>query len=117
MPMSTIEIGYLGQVFSPFSGQPTELNDEGPNQTDPTLLFVYYGMAGAWDYMSPRFPTEVTRFVDNVEPAELAESLDVDGAVMFVVDTDWNGINYYGFAPEDSEIKLSAGVTFTDPVE
>jgi len=114
MPLSTIKFRYLGQVHSPFSGLPAELNDEGPNQTDPTLLFVYYGMVSEWDYVSPRFPSELTRFVDNLEPADVAESLEIDGAIMLVVDTDWNGVNYYGFAPEDSEIRFTEGVGFAE---
>lgn len=107
MPLSTTQFRFLGQVHSPFSGLPAELNDEGPNEADPTLLFVYYGMVGEWDYVSPRFPSELTRFIDNMEPADVAESLEIDGAIMLVVDTDWNGINYYGFAPADSEIKFA----------
>jgi hypothetical protein len=114
MPLSTIEFRYLGQVHSPFTGLSAELNDEGPNQADPTLLFVYYGMVSEWDYVSPRFPSELTRFVDNLEPADVAESLEVDGGIMLVVDTDWNGVNYYGFAPEDSEIKFTVGAQFTE---
>lgn len=117
MAMPAIRFRYVGQVHSPFSGQPTELNGEAPNEADPTLLFVYYGDADAWDHVSPRLPNEVTRLVDNIGPDELAESLDVDGAVMFIVDADWSGISYYAFAPEDSEIKFRDGVTFTDPVE
>lgn len=114
MSLATIEFRYLGQVHSPFSGLPAEVNDEGPNQADPTLLFVYYGMAGEWDYFSPRFPSELTRFVDNLEPADVAESLEVDGAIMLIVDTDWNGVNYYGFAPGDSEIRFAEGVEFAE---
>lgn len=114
MPLPTVELNYLGQIYSPFSGLPAELNEEGPNEQDPTLLFVYYGMAGDWDYVSPRFPNELTRFVDNLGPREMAEGLDIAGGILLVVDTDWNGINYYGFAPEDSEIKFTGGVEFAD---
>ncbi|MDQ1249136.1 MAG: hypothetical protein QG597_3510, partial [Actinomycetota bacterium] len=39
MSMPAIRFTYSGQVHSPFSGQPAELNDEGANETDPTLLF------------------------------------------------------------------------------
>ena len=112
MSLPVVEFRYSGQVHSPFSGQPAEVNDKGANEADPTLLFVYYGMAAGWSYVSPRLPAEVTRFVDNIEPEDLAESLDVEGAVVFVVDADWNGVNYYGFAPADSEIKFPNGVAF-----
>jgi hypothetical protein len=30
------------------------------------------------------------------------------------VDTDWNGVNYYGFAPGDSEIRFAEGVEFAE---
>lgn len=77
MPLSTVNLRYVGQVHSPFSGLPAELNDEGPNQADPTLLFVYYGMVGEWGYVSPRSPSELTRFVDNLEPAERRQLLRI----------------------------------------
>ncbi len=35
-------------------------------------------------------------------PTDLAEFLDIDGGFLVVVDTDWNGINCYGFAPGES---------------
>lgn len=69
-------------------------------------------MGSAWAYVSPRFPAELTRFIDNLEPDEVAESLDIDGGIVLVVDTDWNGIDYYAFAPADSEIKFTEGVEF-----
>jgi hypothetical protein len=113
MALPTIEFDYLGQVHSPFSGLPAELKHGGPaNESDPTLLFIYYGMAGTWDYASPRLPGETARYVDNLEPADLAESLEIDGAIMMVVNTDWNGVNYYGFAPTDNEDN-----SYTDSVE
>lgn len=112
MPLPSVKFKYLEQIFSPFTGLPAELNDDGANGADPTLLFVYYGMVGEWEYVSPRFPTEVTRFIDNLEPGDVAESLEVEGGLMFAVDTDWNGINYYGFAPAESKIAFVGGVEF-----
>ena len=110
MPLPTIEFRYLDQIHSPFSGIPAGLDDEGVNHADPTLLFVYCGGVSEWAYVSPRLPSELTRFIDNLEPDEVAESLDIDGAILLVVDTDWNGIDYYAFAPADSEIGLTEGV-------
>ncbi|GAA2435227.1 hypothetical protein [Mycolicibacterium llatzerense] len=78
------------------------------------MLFVYCGMVSQWDYISPRFPSEVIRFVDDAEPDEFTESLEIDGAIMLVVNTDWNGVNYYGFAPADSEIRFAGGVDFAE---
>lgn len=59
-------------------------------------------------------PGELNRFIDNLGPTEMAEGLDVAGGILLVVDTDWNGVNYYGFAPEDSEIKFTGGVEFAE---
>ena len=114
MPLPTIEFRYLDQIHSPFSGIPAGLDDEGVNHADPTLLFVYCGGVSEWAYVSPRLPSELTRFIDNLEPDEVAESLDIDGAILLVVDTDWNGIDYYAFAPADSEIGLPEGVEFAE---
>jgi len=113
MSLPVIEFRYLAQIYSPFSGIPAGLDDEGVDHEDPTLLFVYSGMGSAWAYVSPRFPTELTRFIDNLEPDEVAESLEIDAGIMLVVDTDWNGIDYYAFAPADSDIRFAEGVEFT----
>lgn len=105
MPLPTINLHYLGTVYSPFSGQATH-TDDGPNTDDPTLLFVYHGDATVWGYISPQvvelLPDEAGD-PDNLEPHELAALLEIDGGVVMVVDTDWNGVNYYGFAPVDEE--------------
>ncbi|OKH76419.1 hypothetical protein EB72_01435 [Mycobacterium sp. SWH-M1] len=114
MALPAVEFRYLDQIHSPFSGIPAGLDDEGVNHEDPTLLFVYCGDVSEWSYVSPRFPSEFTRFIDNVEVDEVAQSLDIDGAVLLVVDADWNGIDYYAFAPADSEIKFTEGVVFAE---
>lgn len=114
MALPAVEFRYLDQIHSPFSGIPAGLDDEGVDHEDPTLLFVYSGMGSAWSYVSPRFPNELTRFIDNLEADEVAESLEVDGAIMFIVDTDWNGIDYYAFAPADSEIRFTKGIEFAE---
>lgn len=54
-------------------------DDGGANEVDPTLLFIYCGTTGAWDYASTRLPGEVVRFIDNLEPTEVAEGLEIDG--------------------------------------
>lgn len=114
MALPAIGFTYLGQVYSPLSGLPAEVDDDGANQSDPTLLFVYYGMAGEWDYVSPRFPDEVTRIIDNLAPDEVADNLEIDGAIMLVVNTDWGGVNYYAFAPADSEISFTDRIDFAE---
>ncbi|TWH52645.1 hypothetical protein L612_002000000560 [Rhodococcus rhodochrous J38] len=40
---------------------------------------------------------------EDLEPDELFALLEIDGAMVMVVDTDWNGINYYGFAPVETD--------------
>lgn len=39
---------------------------------------------------------------EDLGPDELAALLDIDGGMVMVVDTDWNGLNYYGFAPVEA---------------
>ncbi|MGW4018291.1 hypothetical protein ACWECW_18520 [Rhodococcus ruber] len=105
MALPTINVHYLGTVYSPFSGQATE-TDDGSNTADPTLLFIYYGDAAIWDYISPRVIEQVPGDSGDPEelgPDELAALLQIDGAMVMVVDTDWNGVNYYGFAPVEIE--------------
>ena len=114
MPLPAIEFRYLGQIHSPFSGIPAGLDDEGVDHEDPTLLFVYCGGVSEWAYVSPRFPSELTRFIDNLELQEVVDSLKIDGAILLVVDTDWNGVDYYAFAPVDSEIRFTEGVEFAE---
>ena len=107
MPLPVIDFRYLETVHSPFSGLPSE-SEDGPNEEDPTLLFTYYGMVSMYGFINPRLakalPDELAALdVDlDLDPAELAEALQIDGGLIMVVDTDWNGINYYGFAPTDS---------------
>ena len=108
MPLPTIEISYLNQIYSPFSGLPAE-TDDSANEADSTLLFIYYGNASIWDYVSPRLTPGLVEDQDELEldPFDLAKILEAQGGLVMVVDTDWNGVNYYGFAPADSEIRVS----------
>ncbi|OWY83853.1 hypothetical protein [Rhodococcus sp. BUPNP1] len=104
MPLPKIDIHYLGTVHSPFSGQVAE-TDDGSNTSDPTLLFVYYGDAGIWDHISTRVTDHLSDDAgtpEDLDPDELAALLDIDGGMVMVVDTDWNGLNYYGFAPVET---------------
>jgi hypothetical protein len=89
---------YSGQVHSPFSGFPSD-GDDGPNQDDGTLLFVYYGDADLFAYISDRLggATVDDASLDDVLGAELPA-----GCIVLEVDTEWNGVNFYGFAPDPS---------------
>ena len=104
MTVPIIEIHYLETIHSPFTGLPAE-DESGPNEADPTLLFTHYGMVGDYGWVSPRWSAVLPDAEDaETYPTALAESLNIDGGFILVVDTDWNGINCYGFAPEDSVI-------------
>ncbi len=97
MALPVSKLHYLGQIYSPFSGLPAD-GEDGPNEGDPTLLFIYYGNASMFGYVSKRVQDAVSD-VEDIDIDELPGILSVDGGVVFEVDTDWNGINYYGFAP------------------
>jgi hypothetical protein len=108
MPLPTIKFAYLGTIHSPFSGLPADL-EEGPNEDDPTLLFAYYGDAGLYAYTSPRLLDVLDDDLDETDPLDLAHGLQIDGGLVLTVDTDWSGVNYYGFAPTESEISYAPG--------
>lgn len=76
MPLPTIELNYLGTVHSPFSGLAAD-SDDGANVTDPSLLFVYYGNASIWDYVSARLANQLPEDVDELDPIELAEIVEI----------------------------------------
>lgn len=40
---------------------------------------------------------------EDLEPDKLFALLEIDGVMVMVVDTDWNGVNYYGFAPVETD--------------
>ena len=67
-------------------------------------------MVNAVRFHAKALPDELAELdVDlDLEPTERAEALRIDGGLIMVVDTDWNGVNYYGFAPADSDITLTA---------
>ena len=102
MPLPIIEFKYLGNVHSPFSGLPAE-SDDGPNEADPTLLFIYYGSISDYAFLGHRINNDLAEQVEDLEPVDLAEALRIEGGLVFVVDTGWNGVNYYGFAPAGSD--------------
>ena len=74
----------------------------------PSLLFVHIGDADSYLYISARLVTLLLACgVDcdseeiPISPAEVAEVLDLEGAQMLCVDSGWNGVNCYGFAPPE----------------
>ena len=92
----------LEQVYCPFTGKPIH-GDDGVNAIR-SLLFVYYGDAGDYGYVSHALVTMLTGLeiecgADDVplSPEELAKKLNVDRAFILEIDAGWNGINSYGF--------------------
>lgn len=86
-------------IYSPFSGLPVE-PENGIHAGDPTLLLVYSGVDDDdYDFCSPRVRRLVPR-VDEMNTEQLAASLTVPDALLFVVDRGCNGATYYAFAPK-----------------
>lgn len=103
MEIPLIETASKHQIFSPFSGQAAD-GEDGPNDKDPTLLFVYYGDASLYAYVADSILRKLgCDHADSVEdsPEAIAARLDVSGGLALKVDTGWNGVNVYGFAPAD----------------
>jgi hypothetical protein len=93
-----IHIASQRRIFSPFSGLPVDPQD-GIHVDDPTLLLVYSGFNDYYDFCSARVRQLVPR-ADDVTKEQLAASLTVPDALLFVVDCGCNGYTYYAFAPE-----------------
>lgn len=70
--------------------------------------FAGSGMLNAYAARRARLPADILSLPDAEDaetcPTALAESLNIDGGFILVVDTDWNSINCYGFASEDSVV-------------
>jgi hypothetical protein len=108
MALPTAQFRYLEAIYSPLSGLPAEVEDE-PNEDDPTLLFAYYGDAGLYAYTSPRLLDVLDDDGEETDPLNLVEGLQIDGGLVLIVDTDWSGVNYYGFAPTESAVSFTPG--------
>ena len=53
-------------------------------------------------YISPRLRKTIDINDDNpIDPVELAQKIDINGAFILDVNNGWNGVNFYGFAPHD----------------
>ena len=103
MPVPSLRFGYEGTVYSPFTGQPAESEEHGPNENDPSLMFAYHGDGGAYGHVSPRLAGRLPEDWEELEPLELAEQLEFENLLVLVVDAGWNGVNYYGYAPLDED--------------
>ena len=102
LPMNRAETTFQGQVFSPLSGLPAEVAS-GPNSADATLLFVHYGMAGLYGFVSDRIVAALELHsdvdVEDEDPENLLDLARIPGAFALQVDKGREGINTYGFAP------------------
>ena len=100
MSIPVVRIHCRDQICSPFSGQPADGKD-GPNKKDPTLLFVYYGDPGIYAYSSQRLRNLMNEDIEYLDAEALHTHADIDGGFILEVETDLNGVNYYGFAPAE----------------
>ncbi len=98
MPIPIVRVHCRDQIFSPYSGLPADGKD-GPNKKDITLLFVYYSDPGIYAYVSQRFRYSLNEDIEYLDAENLHTSTDIDGGLILEVETDRNGVNYYGFAP------------------
>ena len=97
MPVPVARVHCRDPIFSPFSGEPAEV-DGGPNKEDATLLFVYHGDPGFYSYVSERLKFAMNEDIEYLEPENLHSAVDIDGGLIIEVEAD-SMVNYYGFAP------------------
>ncbi len=102
MSAPIVETRSNGTLHSPFTGQPAD-DEEGPNEDDPTLLFIWHGNAGLYGYVG-EWTAQALRKVgiedpETLAPSELAARLEIPGALVLRVDAGRYGVNFYGFAP------------------
>jgi len=107
MTIGMIKTKYVGEsIFSPYTGEAID-GPNGPNESDPSLLFIYYGDAGVYAYISKatKKNLESKGIVDaeELEPKDLIANLDIETAFSLEVDSGWNGINYYGFVSNQQQ--------------
>ena len=100
MPVPVVRVHCRDPIYSPFSGEPV-VSKEGPNRKDSTLLFIYYGDSGIYAHVSERLKYALHEDIQYLDAESLHNSIDIDGAFVMEVETDVNGINYYGFAPPE----------------
>ena len=100
MPIPVVRVHCRDQIYSPYSGQPADGKD-GPNRQDPTLLFVYYGDRGIYAYVSERLKYSMTEDLEYLDAEAVHTYIDIDGGLILEVETDVEGVNYYGFAPAE----------------
>lgn len=98
MAVAKVSIKQPETLYSPFSGDSALIGDEA-NSDDNTLLFIYYGAANTFAYISERLLKAIGKSEDEIELEDLLDNARLDDTVVFEADDDWNGLNYFGFAP------------------
>ena len=94
-----VEVKDKDNLFSPYSGKSVIIEDE-INESDKTLAFVYYGMIGDFAYVSEDFSLIAEGLDAGSRFEEFISSLDVENLIVIKVDSEWNGVNYFGFIPK-----------------
>ena len=56
---------------------------------------------GDYAYVSERLQNLVDEDVEGIDIETLYSVLTIDGGLILEVDNDWNGVNFYGFAPAE----------------
>jgi hypothetical protein len=101
MPIPILKLSAeYDRLYHPFTGQ--ALDGDRPEQP-AGVLFIYYGDAGHYAYLSPallerlaEIGIECDAHTCDINPQELAGKLDWPGAFILEIDASWNGINWYG---------------------
>jgi hypothetical protein len=97
--MNHVAIKFEGQIFSPFTGMPSETED-GPNEDDQSLLFVHYGDASEFGYLNTQaeeIVEELDDEEDGVDPVDVFKRLADADSILIEVDSGWNGVNLYAY--------------------
>ena len=95
--MNKVQIKNNGElIYSPFTGNPASDEDGNISENDSSLLYVYYGMAG-YAYISDKLTKMLDEEIEDLSMNDLASKLEDYEGVIFEVDTNYNGLNSYGF--------------------
>ncbi len=100
MPIPVLKLKHEGStVYFPLYGK-AATSSNGPNVRDPDLLFVYFGMAGDWGYVSKSVREAVEaagKKLDRLSPRAVCRLLDLPSAICLEVDTGWNGVDWFAW--------------------
>jgi len=85
------------EIYSPYTDQIVVDKDGEINEGEGSLLFVYYGMAGGYAYISEKLKELIDEDIENIDIEGLTSKITINEGTLLEVDCGWNGINYYGF--------------------